>query len=200
MSLSDRVNVSTAEKSYQSPMITIWCCPSLTDIQCRGWPTIKSVTLTLARLKDFATAVSPGNISPLLSFCLKNWRAKSRLPNSLIIPLDSNVDHNKMNRTKKNIKLGADNNNKVIKFTKLSRGSISINIFSAQIQFRIRITSHIFTEQKFFTLSAKIDTDLQRQNIIKYGLWWLNQRLNLLTNNANVEKTDLKEQFDPIQS
>lgn len=79
MSLSDRLNVSTAENSYQSPMITIWCCPSLTDIQCRDWPTIKSVTLTLAHLKDFtspsvfilahrlqikdefiATAVSPG--------------------------------------------------------------------------------------------------------------------------------------------
>lgn len=89
MSLSDRLNMSTVKNSYQSPMITIWCCPSLTDIQCRVWPTIKSVTLTLARIKDFtsvfilahrlqikdefiATAVSPGNVSPLLSFCLKS--------------------------------------------------------------------------------------------------------------------------------
>lgn len=90
MSLSDRLNMSTVENSYQSPMITIWCCPSLTDIQCRVWPTIKSVTLTLARIKDFtspsvfilahrlqikdefiATAVSPGNVSPLLSFFFK---------------------------------------------------------------------------------------------------------------------------------
>lgn len=73
----------------------------------------------------------------------------------------------------------------------MSSGNISINIFSAQIQSRIDITCHVFTEQRFFTLSAKIDTDLQRQNIIKYDLWWVNQRLNLITNNANVEKPTL---------